>query len=231
VNETPVVLRVTSVSPAVDPGARTGVVEALYPNPDERFRPGQFVTMEITVGTERDAVVVPTAAVQRESETTRGVLATGERAYVWVAEPGMNGEYDVRRQPVTLGERAGAMVAIREGVQAGQSVVVSPPQGLREGVRVTTDAAPVASAELKVTVTERGFEPATLTIPPNRPTKITFLRKVDPSCGDTILFPDLGIKKELPLNKPVVVELPARPGGELRFTCDMDMYRGKVIVQ
>src|SRR5204862_1682547 len=47
--------RVSAVFPGVDPTARTGIVEALYPNRDARFRPGEFLTMEITTGERRDA--------------------------------------------------------------------------------------------------------------------------------------------------------------------------------
>lgn len=234
VSEDPLVLRVTSVSPAVDPTARTGVVEALYPNENERFRPGQFLSMEISVSDQAAAVVVPNSAVQRESQTSGGVLADGERAFVWVAEAGSNGEFDVRRQEVQLGARAEDMVAVREGLEEGQTVVLAPPQGLRDGVRVVDAgaAAPVAAAESPtVTVTERGYEPASITIPANKAVTITFVRKADPSCGDTLVFPDLKIEKELPLNQPVKVEIPAQPTRTLKFACGMDMYQGKVVVR
>ncbi|MGV3615961.1 MAG: efflux RND transporter periplasmic adaptor subunit [Fimbriimonas sp.] len=222
VKETPLTVRVTTVSPALDPSARTGVVEAIYSNPDGRFRPGQFVTMAITVGSGQGGVAVPAEAVEQESES-------GE-AFVWVAEPGTNGEFEVRRQRVTVGDRDGERVAIREGVAPGQQVVVAPPQGLREGTRVTTSTVP-DEAPLVVAVTERGFEPASLAIPANRPVKITFIRKVDPSCGDTLVFPELKRQFELPFNRAVVIDLPARPAGELKFVCGMDMYRGKLVVR
>jgi RND family efflux transporter MFP subunit len=80
--------RVSVVFPAVDPTARTGIVEALYPNRDGRFRPGEFLAMEITTSERRNALVAPSSAVVWQPKATGPVLATEETAAVWVIRSG-----------------------------------------------------------------------------------------------------------------------------------------------
>lgn len=45
------------------------------------------------------------------------------------------------------------------------------------------------------------------------------------------MFPSLGINKPLPLNEPIKVMITPAKTGELRFTCGLDMFRGKVVVR
>jgi plastocyanin domain-containing protein len=47
----------------------------------------------------------------------------------------------------------------------------------------------------------------------------------------TLVFADMGIEKELPLNEAVEVTLTPDRQGELRFACDMDMVAGKLVVE
>jgi plastocyanin domain-containing protein len=46
-----------------------------------------------------------------------------------------------------------------------------------------------------------------------------------------VIFPDLDISADLPLNKSLVVELPAMDKGEYAFHCQMKMYSGTVVVK
>lgn len=85
--------------------------------------------------------------------------------------------------------------------------------------------------EARVRITKKGFEPKTLALKPEVPARLTFVRETTESCGTEILLKDYGISKPLPLNKPVVIEFTPQKSGEFRFTCGMDMLRGKIIVQ
>jgi plastocyanin domain-containing protein len=42
---------------------------------------------------------------------------------------------------------------------------------------------------------------------------------------------EYGIKRELPLNQPAVVEFTPSKTGEFKFTCGMDMLRGKSLAK
>lgn len=232
--ETPIEARVTSVAPSLDAGARTGTVEAVYANPDRRFLPGQFVTMEIATDEAGEKLTVPLAAVQRDA-IEGGVLTSGTRAYVWVAKEGSGEALDVERVAVELGETSGESVAVRSGLTAGQSVIVSPPMGLTATTRVTSATPLVAiakeTASPTVRVTTRGFEPDTISLPAGKAATVVFRRETNETCGTEIVFPDLGLTKKLPLNEDVKVSIPAGKARELTFACGMDMLKGKVVVR
>ena len=82
-----------------------------------------------------------------------------------------------------------------------------------------------------VKITERGFEPVSLTLRRGVQARITFLRTTDQTCAKEIVLRDFGIRRDLPLNQPVVVKLAPNKKGEFDFTCGMNMMRGKLIVQ
>jgi len=42
----------------------------------------------------------------------------------------------------------------------------------------------------KILVTAKGFEPASISLPPNVPAQITFLRQVNETCATSVVMPD-----------------------------------------
>ena len=82
-----------------------------------------------------------------------------------------------------------------------------------------------------VKITEQGFEPISLTLRRGVQARITFLRMTDRTCATEVVIRDFGIKRDLPLNQPVVVTLTPKTKGEFSFTCGMNMMRGKLIVR
>jgi RND family efflux transporter MFP subunit len=84
----PVETHVTSIFPAADPTSRTSIVEAVVANRDRRFVPGEYITMDITTGENRTALVVPSSAVVYQAKATSPVLATEQTASVWVITAG-----------------------------------------------------------------------------------------------------------------------------------------------
>lgn len=106
----PVQARVEYVYPTVDPVSRTVKVRLVVPNPEGSLRPGSFATVELPT-TPTEALWVPEEAV----------VDTGTRQVVYVAL----GQGRFRPTLVKAGRRAGNRVEIREGVSAGEAVVVS----------------------------------------------------------------------------------------------------------
>jgi plastocyanin domain-containing protein len=88
-----------------------------------------------------------------------------------------------------------------------------------------------ASQAVSVTLTEKGYEPDSIKLRSNVPARLTFTRKVEQGCGTEVVFPDYGIRRELPFNTPVVIEFTPGKAGEFKFACGMDMLRGKLIVR
>jgi plastocyanin domain-containing protein len=82
-----------------------------------------------------------------------------------------------------------------------------------------------------VTVDNGVYTPARVKIKPNTSSILTFLRKDESPCAELVLLPALDISQTLPLNKKVSIELPPLDLGEYVFHCQMQMYRGMLIVE
>jgi plastocyanin domain-containing protein len=61
--------------------------------------------------------------------------------------------------------------------------------------------------------------------------RLVFTRTTDEGCGQQLVFPDLDMRRDLPLDTPVAVDLDMPASGAVRFTCGMDMYQGSVLAQ
>ena len=97
-------------------------------------------------------------------------------------------------------------------------------------VGAAQQAGGAASKTLRVAVDDKGFHPPSLALKLNVPSKITFLRTADVPCATSVIIPDYKVNQDLPLNKPVVVNLTPRKAGEITFMCGMGMLKGKLVV-
>jgi len=109
----------------IDELSRSLPVRALIDNTEGRLRPGQFMSVSLTLR-ERQALVIPEQAV----------MVRGAEQYVFVAEDGI-----ARRVPVTVGSRMPGRVEIAKGLTAEDQVVVTGQDRLSSGerIRVTDD--------------------------------------------------------------------------------------------
>src|SRR5215475_8382957 len=98
----------------------------------------------------------------------------------------------------------------------------------RESLRARQDGAEVQT--VKVILGAEGYQPASFNLKQGVPARIEFVRQVEGSCGKEIVIPEYDVKRELPLNKSVVVEFTPDKAGEYVFTCGMNMLRGKIVV-
>lgn len=103
--------RVTYLYPTLNAPTRTTPVRLELDNRDGLLRPGMFAHVDLATGGNTPRLVVPTSAV----------IDTGMRQIVLLALDG--GRF--KPQPVTLGLRGRDRVEVREGLEAGQRVVVS----------------------------------------------------------------------------------------------------------
>lgn len=79
-------------------------------------------------------------------------------------------------------------------------------------------------------VVQGGYHPAQVTVRSGQLVRLQFLRKEYGSCSKEVVFPALGIRRELPPNVPVNIEFVPPGPGEYEFHCGMHMIRGKVLV-
>lgn len=88
-----------------------------------------------------------------------------------------------------------------------------------------------ASGTIDVKADENGFTPSTITLKKGEAATLRFKRTTDETCADKVVFPDLKLTKDLPLNQPVEVAIDTKEPKTLGFECGMGMYKSKVVIQ
>ena len=75
-----------------------------------------------------------------------------------------------------------------------------------------------------------GYVPAEVHVPAGEPTRLVFRREDMTPCSERVVFPDYGLSFALPAFEDVEVELPAAEPGVRAFTCEMEMLRGRLVI-
>ena len=115
-------------------GLTTGAlrVEALFPNPGNALRPGEFARVRVEFELKRGALLVPQRAVAELQGSYQVAVVDADNK--------------IHIQPVQVGERSGNLWMIDEGLSPGQRVVVEGSQKIREGILVNPTNTPVQFA-------------------------------------------------------------------------------------
>ena len=82
-----------------------------------------------------------------------------------------------------------------------------------------------------VNISMIGFDPASIDAKAGQPLKLAFFRPNAANCAREVVFPSLGIRKELPPGQTVVVDITPPKSGPLVFECGMKMLKGQLIVR
>ena len=82
-----------------------------------------------------------------------------------------------------------------------------------------------------VNVSMIGFDPALIAAKAGQPLKLAFFRPNAANCAREVVFPGLGIRKDLPPGQTVVVDITPPKRGRLGFECGMKMLKGQLIVR
>ncbi len=118
----PVQGKLTFINNAVDAATGTIQLKGTFENKDKRLWPGQFINVILTLTTQRNAVVMPAAALQ-----------TGQQGqYVFVVKP----DFTVESRPVTVAWSYGELAVVAQGVTPGEKVVTDGQLNLITGVHV-----------------------------------------------------------------------------------------------
>lgn len=143
--ETPFEATVSAINSEVDPATRNIFVQAIVANPKEQLRAGMFVKVDVQMKQPESLVVVPATAVSYASY--------GNSVFIVEQIKDKDGKefLGVRQQFVKLGTARGDLVAIVDGVKAGEQVVTSGVFKLRNGipVQVNNNVQPASSATPK----------------------------------------------------------------------------------
>jgi len=106
----------------VDVKTGTITVGAIFKNPKNILRPGQFARVKALIHTKRGALLVPQRAV------------TELQGSYQVSVVGPDNKVDIR--PVKASERVGTLWVIDEGLKPGERVIVEGLQKVRQGMTV-----------------------------------------------------------------------------------------------
>jgi len=115
--------RITRISPSADPNSRVFEVEAALPNPQGRLKVGMLATLQLGSEVRNTEILVPLAAIVRPAGDTASYA-------VYVVADSSETAAKLRR--VRLGEVSGNLIAVREGLRAGERVIV-------RGATIVTD--------------------------------------------------------------------------------------------
>ncbi len=92
-------------------------------------------------------------------------------------------------------------------------------------------AARAGGGPIEVRVDNGVYTPAVIEVMAGQPVTLRFWRKDPSPCAEQVRFDALGIVAELPVDKPRDLTVtPPRPG-EYEFTCQMRMYRGRLVAR
>ena len=82
---------------------------------------------------------------------------------------------------------------------------------------------------VRISVTKKGFSSSSISAEVGSPLTLIFTRRSREGCGNMVVFPSLGITKNLPVGKAVTVKFTPRQEGTISFTCGMGMYKGSIV--
>jgi RND family efflux transporter MFP subunit len=117
---------VTRIADALQPGSRTLLTEIDIANPDGVLQPGTYCTVELQVPRRTPALLVPAGAI----------IFNQDGLQVAVAE---NGIAHLRK--ITVARDMGTELEVRDGVKAGDQVILNPAVDLRDGQKVSVPPA------------------------------------------------------------------------------------------
>ena len=106
--------------------ANTGAIQlaALFPNPGNVLRPGQYGKIRAMIREQQNATLIPQAAVNEQQGSYLVAVVDKDNR--------------VSMRPVQVGQRTDTMWVIQSGLNPGERVVVEGQQSLRPGMTVQT---------------------------------------------------------------------------------------------
>ena len=113
--------KVVRYAGAIDPATRTLLTEVQVPNRSRKLLPGMYAQVAFTVPSAGPSLRIPAIALIVRGDGTM-VARVKDNA--------------VELVPVTLGRDFGTTLEVLDGVQAGDALVVNPPESLADGLRV-----------------------------------------------------------------------------------------------
>lgn len=100
------------------------------------------------------------------------------------------------------------------------------PRG--EGVRAGVTSSGLQEAMILV---KGSYRPDVIVVEAGKPVRLTFRREESTTCSEMVEFPDFGRSTQLPQGESVAIDLLPEQAGEYPFSCQMGMYRGRLVAR
>ncbi len=126
--------KVIKISPILDPMTRMATIEVLIPNKDHLLKPGMYAEAEITTGMLENVLVVPRFSVIESTsmKSENGKDKVVKNYFVYVVNDSMKAE----QRELDVDYVNHVVIAVKDGIQAGDKLVVSGQNNLRDGMSV-----------------------------------------------------------------------------------------------
>jgi membrane fusion protein, multidrug efflux system len=119
----PFVGKIASTAGALDPASRTLLTEVRLRNDDHALMPGMYAQVKFSLVPADDVWMIPATALIARAAGPQVVTVRGDETVHYVS--------------VQLGRDLGQSLEVVAGLSGNERLVVSPPDGLKEGGRVT----------------------------------------------------------------------------------------------
>jgi multidrug efflux system membrane fusion protein len=120
------------VDNVIDQASATIRLKAMFPNEDEKLWPGEFVNAHLRLDTRSNAVVVPSATIQRGPQGLFVWTVTDKN----IAEP----------HPIEVGPAYEGMTVVTAGLSGGERIVTDGQYKLQRDALVTVTSPPTPTA-------------------------------------------------------------------------------------
>lgn len=118
----------TAIEPQISKDTRNVTAQAALANSDGALRPGMYVSVELTLGKQDDALVLPVTAIQTSAQGDSVIVIRGK-------DPHKSGKAEI--VPVTAGRRMGDEVVVTGKLKPGDVVVAQGQVRVQPGSKVT----------------------------------------------------------------------------------------------
>jgi plastocyanin domain-containing protein len=88
-----------------------------------------------------------------------------------------------------------------------------------------------SKSSIEILVDGGTYTPSRIAVEVGKEVTLRFFRKDASPCAERVVFDELGINVELPLNEHTDVAITPPEAGEFAFTCQMQMYRGSLVAK
>jgi membrane fusion protein (multidrug efflux system) len=121
---------ITALNSMVDQATRNIQIQATFPNPEWRLRPGMFAKVSVVMSERQNVVAIPATAIH--------YAPYGDSIFIVSEMKDQQGKdyKGVKEQFIKLGHSRGDMIAVVSGLKPGEEVVTSGVFRLKNGARV-----------------------------------------------------------------------------------------------